>query len=316
VVQEITASKTIFDFYMAPSGNYFMVIYDYEKMPRKVIDFRSSEDLELVTTMQLEELFGKGAKDEMFYQSLYGQPILSRELRPAGDSKKARTILNYLPEYIGPVKPGSARAKALAKAEAIAKAKQYMKNSGAEFTQEKYIPDNLEAVSFTTDGNLIISGARHLDDQTIATYVAKLSPEGKVIWETKIPGQPGATSSPGYHFTTNDGGCLLFTRYFHNLKSFGTSRITRLGGSGKIIYDYKFIREPNPGHKDVDWHEAVLLPDGSLQLQGLSFVKRKKFGRNDYRDLYRPWTGTMSPTGEFTETTTKQLKPQEKTAWQ
>ena len=165
VVKQITSTKTIFDFYMAPSGNYFMVIYDYEKTPRKVVDFRSTEDLELLTTMQLEQLFGKGAKHEMFRQGLYGRPILSRELKTDADDKKALPILNYLPEYIGPAKPGSSQAIALAKAESIAKAKQYIKNSRAEFTQEKYIPKNLEAVSFATDGNVIISGERHLDDR-------------------------------------------------------------------------------------------------------------------------------------------------------
>jgi len=315
VVKKITTTKTIYDFYLAPSGNYFMITYNYEKMPRKVVDFRSTEDLELVTTIQLEQLFGKGAEHEMFGQGLYGRPLLSRELKKDSDGKKALPILNYLPEYIGPAKPGSSQAIALAKAESIAKAKQYIKNSRAEFTQEKYIPKNLEAVSFATDGNLIISGERHLDDRTTATYVAKLSPEGKVIWETKIPGNQGATSSPGYHFTTKDGGCIMFTRYYHKLESFGCSRITRLDGSGNITYDYKFIREPNPGHRDVDWEDAVLLPDGSLQLKGLSFVERKQFGQGDWRNLYRPWTGNMSPNGEFTDTTTDQLPPQEKSYW-
>jgi len=315
VVKQITSTKTIFDFYMAPSGNYFMVIYDYEKTPRKVVDFRSTGDLGLLTTMQLEQLFGKGARHEMFRQGLYGRPILSRELKTEADEKRPLPILNYLPEYIGPAKAGSSQAIALAKAESIAKAKQYIKNSRAEFTQEKYIPKNLKAVSFTSDGNVIISGERHLDQETSATYVTKLSPEGKVIWETKIPGEQGATSSPGFHFTTKDGGCIMFTRYYHNIKSFGCSRITRLDGSGKITYDYKFIREPNPGHKDVDWKDAVLLPDGSLQLEGLSFVERKQFGQGDWRNLYRPWTGTMSATGVFTETTTEQLQPQEKSYW-
>ena len=57
----------------------------------------------------------------------------------------------------------------------------------------------------------------------------------------------------------------------------------------------------------MDWEEAVLLPDGSLKLEGLGFVERKQFGEGDWRNLYRPWTGTMSPTGEFTDTTTDQL---------
>ena len=169
-----------------------------------------------------------------------------------------------------------------------------MKNSRAEFAKDKHIPNNLEAVDFATDGNVLISGERYLSDRTTATYVAKLSPGGKVIWETKIPGAKGATSSPGYHFTTKEGGCIVFTRYYHEWGSFGCSRITHLDGSGKIVYDYKFIREPNPEHKDVDWEDAVLLPDGSLKLQGLAFAERKKFGRGDWRNLYRPWTGTMS----------------------
>ena len=315
VVKKITSTKTIYDFYMAPSGHYFMITYNYERMPRKVVDFRSTEDLELVTTMQLEQLFGKGARSDMFRQGLYGRPILSREWKKDDDGKKALPILNYLPEYIGPTKPGSAQAIALAKAESIARAKQYIKNSLAEFTQDKYIPKNLEAVSFATDGNVIISGERHLGDRTTATFVAKLSPEGNLIWETKIPGEEGATSSPGYHYTTKDGGCILFTRYYHNLKSFGCSRITRLDGAGKITYDYRFIREPNPGHKDVDWEEAVMLPDGSLKLEGLGFAERKRFGQGDWRNLYRPWTGTMSATGVFTDTTTGQLQPQEKSHW-
>jgi hypothetical protein len=316
VAKKITSTNTIFDFYMAPSGNYFMVIYDYEKTARKVVDFRSTEDLELLTTIRLEQLFGKGAMHEMFRQGLYGRPILSRELKTEASDKTALPILNYLPEYIGPVKPGSLQALALAKTEAIAMAKKYIKNSHAEYTKDKYVPKNLKAVSFATDGNVIISGERNLDDETTATYVAKLSPEGKVIWETKIQGDQGARSSPGYHYTTRDGGCIMFTRYYHNMKSFGCSRITYLDGSGNITYDYKFISEPNPGHKDVDWEGTVLLSDGSLQMKGLSFVERKKFGTGDWRNLYRPWTGIMSPKGEFTDTTTDQLPPQEKSYWE
>ena len=53
VVKQITSTKTIFDFHMAPSGNYFMVIYDYEKTPRKVVDFRNTEDLGLLTVTHL-----------------------------------------------------------------------------------------------------------------------------------------------------------------------------------------------------------------------------------------------------------------------
>ena len=315
VVNKITSTKTIFDFYMAPSGNYFMITYNYEKMPRKVVDFRSIEDLSLLTSIQLETLFGKGAKYDMFRQGLYGRPIISRAQKKDNDEKIALPVLNYLPEYIGPAKPGSAQALALAKAESIAKAKQYMKNSRAEFTEDKHIPKNLEAVSFTTDGNVIISAERYLSDRTTATYVAKLSPAGKLIWETKIPGAQGASSSSGYHFTTKEGGCIVFTRYYHTWGSFGCSRITSFNGSGKIIYDYKFIREPNPGHKDVDWGEAVLLPDGSLKLQGLSFVERKQFDQGDWRNLFRPWTGTMSATGAFTDTTAELLEPREKSYW-
>jgi hypothetical protein len=300
---------------MVPSGKYFMITYDYEKTPRKLVDFRSTEDLELITTMQLEQLFGKGARHEMFRKGLYGRPILSRELKTEVDDKKALPILNYLPEYIGPAIPGSPQAAALEKAESITRAKQYIRNSRAEYTQDNFIPENLEAASFASDGNLIISGERYLGDQTSATYVAKLSTHGEVIWETKIPGKQGATSSPGYHFTTKDGGCIMFTLYIHKLESFGCSRITRLDGSGTIIYDYKFIREPNPGHKDVDWEEAVLLPNGSLQLKGLSFVERKQFGQGDWRNLYRPWTGTMNAAGVFTDTTDEMLQPQEKSYW-
>ena len=314
VVNQITSTKTIYEFFMAPSGHYFMVTYNYERMPRKVIDFRSTEDLELISSIQLETLFGEGAKHEMFRHGLYGRPIISRE-RKTEDGEMALPILNYLPEYFGPIKPGSAQDIAQKKAESIAKAKQYILDSRAEFTQDKFVPKNLASVSFATDGNVIISGERSLGNSTTATFVAKLSPEGKLIWETKIPGEQGATSSPGYHFTTKDGGCIMLTRYYHNLKSFGSSRITRLDASGSITYDYKFIREPNPGHKDVDWEDAVLLPDGSLKLKGLGFVERKKFGRGDWRNLYRPWTGTMSPTGEFTETTTEQLEPHEKSYW-
>ncbi len=314
VVKKTKSTKTIFDFYMAPSGNYFMVTYNYEKMPRKVVDFRSTEDLSLLTSMQLETLFGKGAKYDMFGKGLYGRPILSSAQKKEGE-KDGLPLINHLPEYIGPAKPGSPRAIALAKAESIAKAKQYMKDRKSEFTKEKYIPENLEAVSFATDGNVIISAERYLADRTTATYVAKLSPSGKRVWETKIPGKEGATSSPGCHYTTKDGGCIVFTRYYHKWGSFGCSRITRIDGAGKIIYDYKFIREPNPGHKDVDWEKVILEPDGSLKLEGLSFVERKQFGQGDWRNLYTHWTGTMSSTGTFTDTTVGEQEPREKSYW-
>ncbi|MBL7899103.1 MAG: hypothetical protein JNJ99_11265, partial [Crocinitomicaceae bacterium] len=46
-VAQLKSTTTIFTFYPAPSGNYFLVDYDEEKCPRKVYDIRSSDDLHL-----------------------------------------------------------------------------------------------------------------------------------------------------------------------------------------------------------------------------------------------------------------------------
>lgn len=315
VEKKIQSNKLMWDFYMAPSGNYFLVTYHYEKYPRKVVDFRSTEDLSLVSTVMLEDLFGKGAKDDYFFHTPSGFPLMSRAKMDNGNWKKAPAIVHNLPDYIVPPTPGSQQELALRRAESIAAAKQYMKNTRTEIAKDKHVPDNVQAVGFAADGNVIISGERYLTGNSTATYVAKLSPKGNKIWETKIPAKEGASSSPGYHVKMKDGGCILFTRYYHKLSSFGCSRITRLGSSGNIIYDYKFIRQPNPGHKDVDWNEAILNEDGSLQLEGLSFIERKQFGQGDWRNLFRPWTGTMSVIGKFTDTTKELLEPREKSYW-
>ncbi len=312
VIKKVIGTKTAYDFYMVASGKYFAITYNYEKLPRKVVDFRSCEDLSLIRSMQLETLFGKGAKFDNYRHGLYGGPLISRQLKLPGDNTKGLPVLNYMPDMLAAPDPNSSQAIALAKAESIAKAKQYIKDSKAEYTIEKHKPKNLKVASFDKEGNVLISGSRYMPEETTATVIAKLSPEGKLLWETKLPYKTGATSTSGFHFMLKDGSCLMFTRYYHNFSSIGCARISRISSSGKIIYDYKFIRQPNPGHKDVTWDQIIFKEDGTMKLKGISYVERKQFGQNDYRNLYRPWTGEMSPKGKFTDTTVKIEEGQEK----
>jgi hypothetical protein len=56
-------------------------------------------------------------------------------------------------------------------------------------------------------------------------------------------------------------------------------------------------------------------PRRHMDTLNMKSISNGEFGQGDWRNLYRPWTGTMSSTGVFTETTAEQLHPQEKSYW-
>jgi hypothetical protein len=286
-------TTTIFDFHMAPSGKYFLVGYHEEKCPRKVYDVRSTHDLKLITSVFLDELFPEPDLGRDLKSIFDGRVVISRASSPSDTIKLAgRILLHHLPDSIGPRDPGSPGARRLALAETLAKGKLYANRTQMMLTPPQYIKGTAKTVTITSDGSLIVTGKRDVEHLTWAVFIAKLTPEGEMIWETKLPGKRISDTSAGLHLSTTDGGCVVYSMYYSHERSIGQSRLSRISGSGEIIYDKLFVGNPNPNAIYIDPHEMEMQPDGSVLLKGEKYLSEKE---------HIPWTGLMSPEGELHE---------------
>jgi hypothetical protein len=290
-VASVKGTTTIFDFHMAPSGKYFLVGYDEEKCPRKVYDVRSAEDLKLITSVFLDELFPEPDLGRDLRSIFDGRVVISRAASPSDTVKLAgKVLLHLLPDSISPLEPGSSGALQLAMAETIANGKLYAKRTHMELTAPRFIKGEAKSVTIASDGRLIVTGKRDIEHLTWAVFIAKLTPEGEVIWETKLPGKKISDTSEGLHLPTPDGGCVVYSMYYSHERSLGQSRLSRISASGKLLYDKILAGSPNPNAIYVDPHRMEIRPDGSLLLKGKKYVSEKE---------HVPWSALMSPEGEL-----------------
>ena len=291
-VRSVKGTATIFDFHIAPSGKYFLVGYDKENCPRKVYDVRSTHDLELITSVFLDELFPQPDLGRDLKSIFDGRVVISRSTSPSDTLELAgRILLHLLPDSIHPLDPGSPGAQKLVLAETIAKGKLYAKRTHLELTPHRYIKGEARSVSIASDGNLIVTGKRDVENLTWALFITKITPEGEIIWETKLQGSKISDTSAGMHLPAPDGGCVVYSMYYSHERSIGQSRLSRISGTGDIIYDKLFVGRPNPGAIYIDPQEMELHPDGSVILKGEKYLSEKEH-------FY--WKGLMSPEGEFT----------------
>jgi hypothetical protein len=84
-VAQLKSTTTIFNFFLAPSGNYFLVDYDEEKCPRKVYDVRSAHDLKLITSVMLDDLYKKPEMSGKHQAQRTGKPS-SKATRTSGNN--------------------------------------------------------------------------------------------------------------------------------------------------------------------------------------------------------------------------------------
>jgi hypothetical protein len=111
-----------------------------------------------------------------------------------------------------------------------------------------------------------------------------------MIWESKLPGKRISDSSAGLHLPAPDGGCVVYSMYYSHERSIGQARLSRISGSGKIIYDKIFVGLPNPNAMYIDPHDMEMQPDGSVLVKGKKYLSEKE---------HIPWTGLVSPEGEL-----------------
>ncbi|HWA35648.1 MAG TPA: hypothetical protein VG737_16010 [Cyclobacteriaceae bacterium] len=290
-VAQIKSTTTIFNFFLAPSGNYFLVDYDEEKCPRKVYDVRSALDLKLITSVMLADLYSSPEMSRGLKSIMDGRLLISRTVNPK-DSLKLPTavLIHRLPENIRPNEPGSPLARRLELAETIANGKLYAERNGIELNPPQYDMGKATSVTISSDNNVIVTGSHWLDEKTSEETIVKLTRAGDKIWETKLATVKDAISSAGMHMPAPDGGCVLYFMYYHIPKSLGIGRLARIDGSGKLIYDTQFTHLPNPNATYMT-KGMELKADGSVKIIGEIYPNPDAAGI--------PWIGTVNPQGKL-----------------
>jgi hypothetical protein len=285
------STTTIFNFFLAPSGNYFLVDYDEENCPRKVYDVRSAHDLKLITSVMLDDLYSTPEMSRGLRPIMDGRLLISGPIDPKDSLQRATAVLIHrLPENIKPNEPGSSVANRLELAETIANGKLYAGRNGIELNPPQYDMGKTTSVTITSDKNVIVTGSRWIDDKTSEEVITKLTRRGEKVWEAKLPTVKEAISSSGMHIPTLDGGCVVYFMYFHTPKSFGIGRLALIDGNGKVIYDTQFSYLPNPNATYMT-KGMELLKDGSVKIYG------EIYPTPDGASLL--WTGTVSPEGKL-----------------
>jgi len=290
-VGSLKATTRIFNFWQAPSGNYFLVDYDEEKCPRKVYDVRSAHDLKLITSVLLDDLYSKPEMSRGLHICMDGRLLISGTINKKDSLKRPTDLLIHrLPENIKPAEPGSSVAIKLELAETIANGQLYAARNSIEVNPPQYDMGKATSVTISSDKNVIVTGSRYIGEETSEQVITKLTRGGEKIWEAKLPTVKGAISSSGMHIPAPDGGCVVYFMYYHHQKSYGIGRVARIDGKGKVIYDTQFAYQPNPNATYMT-KGMELLQDGSVKIYGKIYPTGKDPGL--------PWTGTVSPEGKL-----------------
>lgn len=290
-VAKIKATTRIFNFWLAPSGNYFLIDYDEEKCPRKVHDIRSAHDLKLITSVLLDDLYSKPEMSRALRVCMDGRLLISGTIDKKDTLKRPTDVLIHrLPENIKPAEKGSSAAIKLELAETIANGKLYAARNNIDVNPTQYDMGKATSVSIASDKNVIVTGSRYIADETSEQVITKLTRGGEKIWEAKLPTVKGAISSEGMHIAAPDGGCVVYFMYYHHQKSYGIGRLAKISGSGKVIYDTQFSYLPNPNATYMS-KGMELEADGSVKIYGKIYPTGN--------DPSLPWTGTVSPEGKL-----------------
>jgi hypothetical protein len=288
---QLKSTTTISKFFQATSGNYFLIEYDEEKCPRKVIDVRSADDLKLITSVMLDDLFTKSEMSRGLRSIMDDRLLISYTSNAKDTLKRAPALLVHsLPENIKPNEPGSSVAKRLEVAEAIANGKLYANRNNIELNPPQYDMGKATSVTIASDKNVMVTGSHELGELTSEEVITKLTRGGEKIWEVKLPTVKQAISSTGMHIPTPDGGCVVYFMYYHQPKSMGIGRVAHIDGKGKVIYDTQFSYLPNPNATYMT-KGMELLQDGSLKIYG------EIYPNSEGKSI--PWIGTLSPQGKL-----------------
>lgn len=279
----VQATKTIHELHVAPSGRYFLVVNNYELSPRKVVDVRSTDDLALVTSIPIDDLFPGCSKGSPgFDGTMDGRHLLAGSCRSAGPDRPSGFRVYRPPETIAPPAAGSTAAARLRLGETLAAAKAYGKQTGLEVSEHPMGTFTYAAVS--AKGNGFVAGVREP-----SAVVAKVGPAGKRLWERVLPDKRFATQAGGVLAPTPDDGCVAYFLSYVTPAYGASARLVRLDAAGKVLWDLNFAPEGTPNAPYAN-DGLELRPDGSVSLKG-SVVLSK--------GIEKPWTAVVSAAGRL-----------------
>lgn len=279
----VQAARTIHEFHVAPSGAYFLVVNNYELSPRKVVDVRSTEDLRLITSIPIEDLFPGCSKGSPGFEgTLDGRFLFAGSCRTSRPKGASGLWVLRPPERIEPPAAGGEAAARLARGETLAHGQEYGKRTGIELSEHPM--GQFRSAALSGQGNALVAGVRGT-----SAVIAKVGPSGKRLWERTLPDKRFKEQAGGVLAPTADDGCVAyFLSYLHPAHD-PSARLVRLDRDGKILWDLNF---PGGGAANAPYANdgLELRPDGSVLLKGIVRVAR---------GVERPWTGVVSAGGKL-----------------
>jgi hypothetical protein len=279
----VQGTKTIHELHVAPVGGYFLVVNNYELSPRKVVDVRSTEDLRLITSIPIDELFPGCSKGSPGFQgTMDGRYLFAgscRQARPGGAS--GLWVLRP-PERISPPATGSDAAARLARGETLARGQAYGKGAGIELSEHPM--GQFRSAALSEKGNAFIAGVREP-----SAVIAKVGPSGKRLWERTLPDKKFKEQAGGVLAPTTDDGCVAYFLSYANPAADPSARLVRLDARGKILWDLNFTGGGAPSSPYAN-DGLELRPDGSVLLKGIVRVSR---------GVEQPWTAVVSAAGKL-----------------
>ena len=279
----VQATKTIHEFHVAPAGGYFLVVNNYELSPRKVVDVRSTEDLKLITSIPIEELFPGCSKGSPgFHGTMDGKYLFAGSCRQSRPNGASGLWVLQPPARVAAPAAGSEAAARLARGETLAAAMAYGKGSGLELSEHPMGQSRAAAVS--EKGNGFVAGVRRA-----SAVVAKVGPSGKRLWDRTLPNKRFQEQAGGTLIPTPDDGCVAYFLSYVTPAFGASARLVRLDATGKVLWDLNFTPEGNPNAPYAN-DGLELRPDGSVLLKGIVRVSR---------EVEKPWTAVVSGAGKL-----------------
>jgi hypothetical protein len=279
---QVQATRTIHEFHVAPGGDYFLVVNNYELSPRKVVDVRRTSDLALVTSLPIADLFPGCKGSPGFHGTMDGRYLFSGSCGGGAKDAPSGLWVYRPPERIEPPASGSAQAARLKAGETIAAGKAYGKQSGIELSD--FPMGAFTSAALTPKGNALVAGARNA-----TAVVAKVGPNGRRLWERVLPNGRFQELAGGVLGATADEGCVAYWLAYAHPGADPNARLARLDANGKVLWDLVFA---GGGAPDAPYANdgLELLPDGSVRLRGVVEVSK---------GVQKPWTAVVSAAGKL-----------------
>lgn len=278
----VQATKTIHELHAPPGAGYFLVVYDYERTSRKVVDVRSTADLAPITSIPIGDLFPGCQGSPGFQRTIDGRFLLTSGCAAGRPGGAASLLVLRPPERIAPPAPGSDAAARLRLGETLALGKDHARRVGIERSEHPMGAFTSAAVS--AGGSALVAGVRRA-----AAVVAKVGPDGQRRWERVLPAKRFEEQAGGVLAPTADDGCVAYFLSYLTPGHGVSARLVRLDAAGEVLWDLNFAPEGTPNAPYAN-DGLELRPDGSVLLRGIVVVSK---------GVERPWTAVVGPDGKL-----------------